>query len=476
MNLRKEVRCQVFLFIVFFISDIVECSRLIGRHDDAVASNFDATHNSSQGLNLKATFAEHLSEFVLPIFQRRELNESSVPGSVRHPDGDESYLAYRGQCHDYWQDQYIKLHRDMLLGPPSQEQRILVYFALDAGLADRMISAVSSFFYALLTRRAFKIHWGGEFRLESGYSQPSINWTFDPEYDMWSFNNTAENPANLSFYQRDPKFEKNKEQLVSLYQRTDLNLHLPDHRTIIMHRAHGRLRYLFNNPHHSYQLQQWGFRPETAFGCVFRFLFYPTSEALAQVADVSELVGNRTYLAQEARLGHVVPAFRYNPGRRTVIIGIQLRTGDKSMRALDSCDRKIDEPNFKLFFECAKTLEEDLDPSRKELNIFWKSVKKMYGKKVITSLKVKTDHSFKSNAHQVTGFQSAVGESWVFGRADYHILTEMSTFGRLGALISLRTRSIFNMNGRSLKRCRAADFDEFKITSNHQVIGEYCVG
>jgi hypothetical protein len=27
------------------------------------------------------------------------------------------------------------------------------------------------------------------------------------------------------------------------------------------------------------------------------------------------------------------------------------------------------------------------------------------------------------------------GENWVFGRADYHIINEVSTYGRLGALI-----------------------------------------
>jgi hypothetical protein len=79
-----------------------------------------------------------------------------------------------------------------------------------------------------------KILWGGEFRLESGYLQPNINWSFDPTFDMWGFQNHPENPANISFYQNQPGFELRREQLAYLYQRTDLNAHLPDQRCTML--------------------------------------------------------------------------------------------------------------------------------------------------------------------------------------------------------------------------------------------------
>ena len=62
--------------------------------------------------------------------------------------------AQSGQCGS-WQDKYIQLHKDILSGrkPP----RYAISVPAPAGLSDRLVGAVSVFYYALLTDRAFQI-------------------------------------------------------------------------------------------------------------------------------------------------------------------------------------------------------------------------------------------------------------------------------------------------------------------------------
>lgn len=62
--------------------------------------------------------------------------------------------ANSGQCGS-WQDDYIQLHKDILSGrkPP----RYAISVPAPAGLSDRLVGAVSVFYYALLTDRAFQI-------------------------------------------------------------------------------------------------------------------------------------------------------------------------------------------------------------------------------------------------------------------------------------------------------------------------------
>ena len=62
--------------------------------------------------------------------------------------------AKDGQCGS-WQDGYVELHKDILSGkkPP----RYAISVPAPAGLSDRLVGAVSVFYYALLTNRAFQI-------------------------------------------------------------------------------------------------------------------------------------------------------------------------------------------------------------------------------------------------------------------------------------------------------------------------------
>lgn len=76
-----------------------------------------------------------------------------------------------------WQKSYKTFHRDVLAGtlPP----RYLVYVQVQAGLADQITGAITTFLWALLTKRAIQITTGHQSLplFESAFDAPHINWT-----------------------------------------------------------------------------------------------------------------------------------------------------------------------------------------------------------------------------------------------------------------------------------------------------------
>lgn len=50
---------------------------------------------------------------------------------------------------------------------------------------------------------------------------------------------------------------------------------------LVMSSDRGSTSLLFDNPHHSEFLYSIGLRPETAFGCIFKYLFRPKPQVNA---------------------------------------------------------------------------------------------------------------------------------------------------------------------------------------------------
>ena len=67
-----------------------------------------------------------------------------------------------------------------------------------------------------------------------------------------------------------------------MFRRTDLTQVYPDHPVIFLSSNRGRSFRLFDNPHHRRRLRSLGLRPETAFGCAFRFLFAPNAAVMVR--------------------------------------------------------------------------------------------------------------------------------------------------------------------------------------------------
>lgn len=143
-----------------------------------------------------------------------------------------------------------------------------------------------------------------------------------------------------------------------------------------------------------------GLTPETAFGCALDFLFRPRPE-------IMELIK---------------PGIQEFKNSRALTIGVHIRVGDHVLHGKDNTN--VHAPNI-LNFDCAKQIEE-YNSMFSTNNAVWLLVsdsevlrqhaKKMYGRKVITRLHRKIEHSF---GHQYTntraqasleGFLEAVGE------------------------------------------------------------------
>ena len=83
-----------------------------------------------------------------------------------------------------WQNDYTVLHARILSGQASSRYAVAV--AVEAGLTDNLVGVITSFFYAVLSDRAFQISTHSDLPdLADAYDFPNINITrhiADPEH------------------------------------------------------------------------------------------------------------------------------------------------------------------------------------------------------------------------------------------------------------------------------------------------------
>jgi len=84
-------------------------------------------------------------------------------------------------CGKVWQSKYQALHQEIINN--KREAKFLVYSCPwtnkgCCGYGNRVYAMVSLFYLAILTDRAFLIHWKAPKPLESFLAPKSINWTF----------------------------------------------------------------------------------------------------------------------------------------------------------------------------------------------------------------------------------------------------------------------------------------------------------
>lgn len=87
-----------------------------------------------------------------------------------------------------------------------------------------------------------------------------------------------------------------------------------------------------------------------------------------------------------------------------------------------------------------------------------RAAKERYGEKVLTRTGDE-DGEQLTLGHTTWGgadgkqdvFVSAAGENWLFGMADYHIISQLSGFGRTGAVRSMRWKNIWTMDDKQLE-------------------------
>ena len=197
----------------------------------------------------------------------------------------------------------------------------------------------------------------------------------------------------------------------------------------------GVLNILFDNPVYTKRFLRMSLRPETAFGCAVNFLFSPT-------------VAVRQYFEHEFRL----------MSSAVFKIGIQVRLGDGYLKGgTDVKYAGASLQDVKHFFDCAQYLTDmykrpDQDPiwflASDSLEIRQQASRK-YGALLYTKLESPGHSKHTTGADQIQSMIYAAGEHWLLGMADYHVISNVNSFGKSGALRSRKWHTMYQMDVRS---------------------------
>lgn len=244
---------------------------------------------------------------------------------------------YKTVCGTAWQSKYSELHRSILSGKASP--RYLVSVPVKEGLADLSLGYVSAFLWALITNRAYMVMHVDKLdncdgsdvpckcnqrSIEHAYHSPNIdikapqlNWSqyrcLMPPYQKKFLCNVTQRiqyrPTDqhssriLTMNQVNQGFRE--EFLITNMTRFPRRQH--DAEIYLLATNRGITYDIFDNPFHSAYLQSIGLRRETAFPCIFNYLFERNDDVC-----IGECKNVETQLLECGRNG-------------TIRIGIQVR-------------------------------------------------------------------------------------------------------------------------------------------------------
>jgi hypothetical protein len=409
--------------------------------------------------------------------RRREADEKEL--DVMKEAIQPHHPINRMQCGS-WVEDYARLHREVLAAGPGQGRYAVMVSRKEweNGLADRLASSLSVLLYAILTRRVFLYDWGeGELAapLWSGLRSDFIDWRAPSGWE-----NQDQSTLTLDYVA-----ERNDErEFLSFFQQQDLLSLWEDYPMVVFHTDHCHVQASFDNPHLKEALASLGLKRETAFACLFDFLYRPTREAIGAISPQLPMLLSDKYIK----------------------IGIQIRVGDWQ---LISQHRYWFHPQnyaflFEHYFDCAKQIEIEVlsrytDPrmmmhqrlgyrmryeALQHKNISKRSIKPLsgivwylladtgslrqkfgqrygrqgsavipgWGRKIVVNTQAVSDlrHVIKDEQSSISSFYLAVGELWSFSLVDHHILTRKSGFGKVGAMLASKEGgyqgTIFSIN------------------------------
>eukprot|EP00878_Enallax_costatus_P034099 GHUV01037724.1.p1 GENE.GHUV01037724.1~~GHUV01037724.1.p1 ORF type:complete len:222 (-),score=30.36 GHUV01037724.1:334-999(-) len=196
-----------------------------------------------------------------------------------------------------------------------------------------------------------------------------------------------------------------------------------------------------SNSHHRTQLWHYGLTAENAFMCGFFYLCKPNSAVTTLYERYWEGMSDPDVLK----------------------IGIQVRLGDwvfSSDQAPDVSKLLASAANH---LDCAQKIEKVYAlPGQRVIWYFMsdsldlsKAVQQKYGSKVLTETKFRPGHVdcrlSKNNPHACDtsevnlALQHALGQIMTFSKADYHVYSRHSGFGRVGAWLSGKHDNLFEI-------------------------------
>lgn len=196
----------------------------------------------------------------------------------------------------------------------------------------------------------------------------------------------------------------------------------------------GVINVLFNNPLYKTQLYKMGLRPEIAYGCAMEYLFTPSLAVKEHFHDeILTMTGD------------------------SMKIGIQVRLGDGYLKGgvfeeQRHANATLDAVQH--FFECAEQLQATFgQPWQKVVWLLLSDsldirslTKTSYGAKVLVKLDEPSHVAGMSGHEQNQAMIAAAGEHWLFGLADYHVISSIGGFGRSAALRSQTWNTVYKLD------------------------------
>ena len=338
-----------------------------------------------------------------------------------------------------WQAGYTELHRSVLAG--TGPQRFVVAVPNTSGFSDRLVGYISVFLFGLLSRRAVQIVRLNEndLFLEDSFASPNIawsrknmpqevsdffNWRAPFDDNSWVVAHNYSEGGHNHFMARLLEHATDTHSLPHAVLNSNNSAFGSEFDTIWLNVNRGRSVRVFQDPFHRRDLYRMGLRPETAFRCIFNYLFRPRAE--------------------------LVELFRHHEATMDdrLTIGIQIRTGDEafSNEAVSELEASRDGlrllQKYKFFFDCAQEIEDNQRVVNLPVRWFLmsdssrliKEAVKVYGSKIYVGTEVRTQHSAH---HQNLGLlHTFLAEHRHLSMTDFKIISHNSGVGRTAAFLS----------------------------------------
>lgn len=207
----------------------------------------------------------------------------SLPQLLQHTKAmtDDELLAAIKQRHPLnrlecgtWMEPYAKLHAAIQRGEAPQRYALMrSKNEWENGLADRLASTVGILLFAILSNRAFQYDYEGEPQLWEGLRSDFIDW----RYKGWDGNSNSSIIMDyVAEHNSEPEF-------LSFFTDKDFPAIGGDKHTVTWYTDHVVVRKAFDNPHVRDKLHALGMRKDTAFACLFDYLYRPTAPVVEQV-------------------------------------------------------------------------------------------------------------------------------------------------------------------------------------------------
>jgi hypothetical protein len=180
----------------------------------------------------------------------------------------------------------------------------------------------------------------------------------------------------------------------------------------------------WGNKHTKQRIQRLGLSPVNIFGCLFDFLYRPTPATMSLVQPLLPQLLDPT----------------------TFKVGLQIRTGDEHLNGGKQARQFEDAFEW---FHCARVVEQHWKPPGQKSVWFLltdspdirRGAVKYLGDQVVTMRDALLAHTLyvpsganNSAAGSILGFAAA--ETWLFSLMDVHVISQLSGFGRMGAMMA----------------------------------------